>query len=170
MKSNEISEEVQPLDLVVTRKRGSGRLGKATGPTKFVNPTQAKAKGISDLSQVSACVEVGDDLSKSNQSDSTDSREETSRVMADQGLRNGSADPTNETTHAVAAQNSEINFEIRKDFVMEKSVENPYAECQQDMKHISGNKRKALAKNKGRGSESLGIRSSNGPKNSKSQK
>ena len=112
----------------------------------------------------------GSDLSKSNQSDSTDSREETSRVVADQGLRNGSADPTNETTHAVAAQNSEINLEMRKDCVMEKSVENPYAECQQDMKHISGNKRKALAKNKGRGSESLGIRSSKGPKNSKSQK
>ena len=38
------------------------------------------------------------------------------------------------------------------------------------MKQTSGNKRKALAKNKGKGSESLGIRSSKSPKNSKSQK
>ena len=70
----------------------------------------------------------------------------------------------------MAAQKSEINLEMRKDCVMEESIENPYAECQQDMKQTSGNKRKALAKNKGKGSESLGIRSSKSPKNSKSQK
>ena len=38
------------------------------------------------------------------------------------------------------------------------------------MKQTSGNKRKALAKNKGKGSEGLGIRSSKSLKNSKSQK
>ena len=70
----------------------------------------------------------------------------------------------------MAAQKPEINLEMRKDCVMEESIENPYAECQQDMKQTSRNKRKALAKNKGKGSESLGIRSSKSPKNLNSQK
>ena len=70
----------------------------------------------------------------------------------------------------MAAQKPEINLEMRKDCVMEESIENPYVECQQDMKQPSGNKRKALAKNKGKGSESLGIRSSKSPKNLNSQK
>ena len=91
MKSNEISEEVQPESnygawMVVTRKRGSGRIGKASGPTKSVNPTQVKARGNPDLSQASVHVEVGDDLGKSNQRDSADSREGTSHVMAAQDL------------------------------------------------------------------------------------
>ncbi|XP_030928095.1 uncharacterized protein LOC115954311 [Quercus lobata] len=100
-----------------------------------------------------------DDLSKSNQRDSVDSREGISRIVAAQNLRNGLADLTDEIAHAVATQNPEINLEMRKDCVMEECIKNPYAECQQDMKQTSGNKRKALAKNKGKGSEGLGIRS-----------
>ena len=74
-------------------------------------------------------MEVGDDLGKSNQRDSADSREGTSRVVATQDLRNGLTDPTDETSHAVATQKSEINLEMRKDCVMEESIENPYVEC-----------------------------------------
>ena len=73
----------------------------------------------------------------------------------------------------MAAQNpkiKKINLEMRKDCVMEDCIENPYAECQQDTKQASGNKRKALAKNKGKGSEGLGIRNSKSPENSKSHK
>ena len=43
---------------------------------------------------------------------------------------------------------------------MEDCIKNPRAKCQQDLKHNSGNKRKALAKNKSKGSEGLGIRNS----------
>ena len=134
LKSNEISDEVQPESnygawMEVMRKRGSGRMGKASGPTKSINPTQVKAKGNPNLSQASAHVEVGDDLGKSNQRDLADSREGTSRVVAAQDLQNGLADPTDETAHAMAAQKPEINLEMRKDCVMEESIENPYAEC-----------------------------------------
>ena len=135
LKSNEISEEFQPESnygawMVVTRKRGSGWMGKASGPTKSVNPSQVKARGNLDLSQASVHVEVGDDLSKSNKRDSVDSREGISRIVAAQNLRNGSANLTDETAHAVAAQNPEINLEMRKDCVMEECIKNPYAECQ----------------------------------------
>ena len=37
---------------------------------------------------------------------------------------------------------------MRKDCMMEDYIKNPRAKCQQDLKHNSGNKRKALAKNK----------------------
>lgn len=50
---------------------------------------------------------------------------------------------------------------------MEDHFENTRAECLQDPRHILGNKRKAIAKNKSKGSEGLGIRNS---KNSKSHK
>ena len=174
LKSNEMSEKIQSESnygawMVVTRKRGSGRLGKASGTSFSALPTQVKVKGSFVLSQGSERVEMGDDLDKSNLGDSADPIE-TSRVVADQGVRNSLAEPMNEATLAVAAQNPENNLEMRNDCVMEERVENPYTECQQDLKLLSGNKRKTLAKNKGRGSESLGIRSPKGPKNSKSQK
>ena len=51
--------------------------------------------------------------------------------------------------------------------MMEDCIKNPRAKCQQDLKHNLGNKRKALAKNKSKGSEGLGIGNS---KNSKSHK
>ena len=73
----------------------------------------------------------------------------------------------------MAAQNpkiKKINLEMRKDCVMEDCIKNQYAECQQDTKQASGNKRKALAKNKGKGSEGLGIRNSKSLENSKSHK
>lgn len=59
---------------------------------------------------------------------------------------------------------------MRKDFVMEDCIENPNVGCQQDSKQTSRNKRKALAKNKGKGSARLGIRNSKSPKSSKSHK
>ena len=73
-------------------------MGKASGPTKSVNPSQVKARGNPDLSQASAHVEVGDDLGKSNQRDSADFREGTSRVVAALDLQNGLVDCTDETT------------------------------------------------------------------------
>jgi len=44
LKTNEISEEVQPDPnygpwMVVTRKKGSVKMGKASGPTKSNNPS-----------------------------------------------------------------------------------------------------------------------------------
>lgn len=56
---------------------------------------------------------------------------------------------------------------MKKDCVMEDHFENTRAECPQDPRHISGNKRKAIAKNKSKASKGLGIRNS---KNSKSHK
>ena len=74
-------------------------------------------------------MEVGDDLDKSNLGDSADPIE-TSRVVADQGVRNSLAEPTDETILAVAAQNPKNNLEMRNDCVMEERAENPYTECQ----------------------------------------
>ena len=172
--------------MVVTRKRGSGRLGKVSGTSGIspsALPTQFKAKGRSVLSQGSKRVEVGRSvpsqdservevgvgIDNPNPSDSADALE-ASRAAAVQGESNSLAAPTDKTTLAVAAQISESNLEMRNDCVMEERAENPFIECQQDLNFLSGNKRKTLAKNKGRGSESLGIRSSKGPKNTKSQK
>lgn len=135
--------------MVVTRKRSSVRIGKVSGPTKSDNPSQVKVKGNLDLSQASAHVEARVNLSESNQKDSTNSREETACAVAVQDLQNGSADPTDETTHAVVAQNPLSSLEIKKDCVMDDCLENPYVACQQDMKQTLGNKRKALAKNEG---------------------
>nr|POF14406.1 hypothetical protein CFP56_66316 [Quercus suber] len=92
-------------------------------------------------------VEASEDLNKSVHNDSADSNSETRRVMA--GL------------------NTQSTLEMRKDYVMEDCLENPSAGCQLDPRHISRNKRKAIAKNKGKGSKGLGIRNS---KNSKSHK
>ena len=72
---------------------------------------------------------MGDDLDKSNLGDSADPIE-TSRVVANQGVRNSLAEPTDETTHVVAAQNPENNLKMKNDCVMEERVENPYTECQ----------------------------------------
>ena len=125
--------------------------------------------GRSIPSQDSERVEVGVGIDNPNPSDSADALE-ASRAAAVQGESNSLAAPTDKTTLAVAAQISESNLEMRNDCVMEERAENPFIECQQDLNFLSGNKRKTLAKNKGRGSESLGIRSSKGPKFSKNQK
>nr|POE51253.1 hypothetical protein CFP56_14687 [Quercus suber] len=153
LKSNETNGKVQPeLDygpwMVVTRKKKNlGRMGKANGPIKTNTPTQVEFKGNLDLSQASVHVEASEDLNKSVHSDLADSNSETARVVA--GLNTHSA------------------LEMRKDCMMEDCLENPSAGCQLDPRHISGNKRKAITKNKGKGSEGLGIRNS---KNSKSHK
>ena len=55
-------------------------------------------------------MEVGEGLGKSNQSDSVDSRKET--------------------TCAVAAQNPQSDLKMRKDCVMEDCIENPNVDCQ----------------------------------------
>lgn len=94
-------------------------------------------------------MEAGEDLGKSDHGDSIDSRSETTRV--------------------VAAQNPQSDLEKRKDYVMEDCIENPTG-CQQDSRQIVGNKRKALAKNKSKGIEGLGVRSSKGSKSLKSHK
>ena len=87
LKSNEMSEKIQSESnygawMVVTRKRGSGRLGKASGTSSSSLPTQVKVKGNSVLSQGFERVEVGDDLDKSNLGDSIDPIE-TSCAVAD---------------------------------------------------------------------------------------
>ena len=89
LNSNEINEDVSPEPnygpwMVVTRKNASVRMGKASRPTKFDNPSQVRARGNSDLSQVSTHVEAGEDFGKSNPSDSTDSRELTTSAVATQ--------------------------------------------------------------------------------------
>nr|POE44756.1 hypothetical protein CFP56_75799 [Quercus suber] len=111
LKANEISEVVQSEPnygpwMVVTRKKGLARLGKASRPAKSNTSSQDKFKGNLDLSHTSDYVEASENLGKSDQSDS-------------------------------------------------------------DSRHISRNKRKALAKNTSKGSEGLGIRNS---KSSKSHK
>ena len=89
LKTNKISDEVQPEPnygpwMVVTRKNVSVRMGKASRPTKFDNPSQVRARGNSNLSQVSTHVEAGEDFGKSNPSDSIDSREVTTHAVAAQ--------------------------------------------------------------------------------------
>ena len=134
--------------MVVTRKKKNlGRLGKASGPAKTFAPTPFEFKGNLDLSQASAHVKASEDPTKSSHSDSADSRHDTTRV--------------------VASLNMQSDLEMRKDCVMEEYLGNPSASSQQDPRQISGNKRKALTKNKGKGSERLGIRNS---KSSKSHK
>ena len=180
LKTNEISEDVSPKPnygpwMVVTRKRGPVRMGKASGPIKVDNSSQARVRGFSVLSQDSVQEEAGKVLDKSNQSDinpsDTDApKEVTTRAVAAPNLQSDSVDSREDTTRVVAVQYSKTNLEMRKDCVMEDCIENPHAVCQQDTKQASGNKRKAVAKNKGKGSEGLGIRNSKGPKNSKSLK
>nr|POE98399.1 hypothetical protein CFP56_65577 [Quercus suber] len=82
-------------------------------------------------------------------------------------VHSDSADSNSETARVVAGLNTQNTLEMRKDCEMEDCLENPSAGCQLDPRHISGNKRKAIAKNKGKGNEGLGIRNS---KNSKSHK
>ena len=149
LKANEINDVVQSEPnygpwMVVTRKKGSARMGNASGPAKSNIPSQVKFKGNPDFSQTSGQVEASGNLVKSDHSDS--------------------ADTGNETTCDEAAQILQSDLEMRKDCMMEDYIENSKTECQQDPRHILGNKRKALAKNKSKGSEGLGIR------NSKTQK
>ena len=89
LKTNKISDKVQPEPnygpwMAVTRKNVPVRMGKASRPTKFDNPSQVRAKGNLDLSQISTHVEAGEDFGKSNPSDSTDSRELTTSAVATQ--------------------------------------------------------------------------------------
>nr|POF24157.1 hypothetical protein CFP56_06240 [Quercus suber] len=152
LKANEMSEEVQSKPnygpwMVVTRKKGLARMGKASGPAKSNTSSQDKFKGNPDLSHTSGYVEASENLGKSDHSDS--------------------ADTGSETTREEAAQIPQSNLEMRKDCVMEDYIENSKAEYQQDLRHISGNKRKALAKNKSKGSEGLGIRNSKSLKSHK---
>ena len=129
LKTNEISEEVQPEPnygpwMVVIRKRGTVRMGKASGPSKFDNPSQVRTRGNSDFPQVSMHLEAGEDFDKSNPSDispsdSTTSREVTTHVVAAQNLQSDLANSKEETTHVVITQNPKINLEMRKDCVME---------------------------------------------------
>ena len=131
--------------MVVTRKKKNlGRFGKASGLAKTFVPTPFEFKCNLDLSQASAYVKASEDPTKSSHSDSVDSRCETTRVVA--GL------------------NMQSDLEMQKDCVMEECLGNPSAGSQQDLRHISGNKRKALTKNKGKGSEGLGIRNSKSSK------
>lgn len=151
--TNKISGGVQPDSnyrpwMVVTRKKKNlVRMGKASGPAKASTPTQAEIKGNMDFPQSSVYVEVTEDLTKSTQRDSAGS--------------------FCETVSGVAAQNTQRDLEMRKDCMMEECFGNSSTDSQQDPRHISGTKRKAVVKNKGKGSEGLGIRNS---KNSKSHK
>ncbi|XP_030936258.1 uncharacterized protein LOC115961412 [Quercus lobata] len=113
-KTNEISEVVQSEPnygpwMVVTRKKGLARMGKASGPTKLNTSSQDRFKGNLDLSQTSSHVEASENLGKSDHSDSVDSGSETTREDA--------------------AQIPQSNLEIRKDCVMEDYIENSRAEC-----------------------------------------
>ena len=180
LKTNEISEDVSPEPnygpwMVVTRKRGAVRMGKASGPTKVDNSSQARVRGFSVLSQDSVQEEAGKVLDKSNHSninlsDTGAPKEVTTRAVAAPNLLNDSVDSREDTTRVVAIHCSKTNLEMRKDCVMEDCIENPHAVYQQDTNQASGFKRKAVAKNKGKGSKGLGIRNSKGPKNSKSLK
>ena len=180
LKTNEISEDVSPEPnygpwMVVTRKRGAVRMGKASGPTKVDNSSQARVRGFSVLSQDSVQEEASKVLDKSNHSNINPSdigapKEVTTRAVAAPNLLNDSVDSREDTTRVVAIHCSKTNLEMRKDCVMEDCIENPHAVCQQDTNQASGFKRKAVAKNKGKGSKGLGIRNSKGPKNSKSLK
>ncbi|XP_030934168.1 uncharacterized protein LOC115959762 [Quercus lobata] len=112
-KTNEISEVVQSEPnygpwMVVTRKKGLARMGKASGPTKLNTSSQDRFKGNPDLSQTSSHVEASENLGKSDHSDSVDSGSETTREDA--------------------AQIPQSNLEIRKDCVMEDYIENSRAE------------------------------------------
>ncbi|XP_075633855.1 uncharacterized protein LOC142606378 [Castanea sativa] len=67
LETNKISENVQIEPnygpwMVITRKKGSVRMGKVSGPTKSDNPSQVKARGNLDLSQASAHVEASANL------------------------------------------------------------------------------------------------------------
>ena len=150
MESNEVSEKAQSESnygawMVVTRKRGSSKVGKASGTSgssPSALPTQSKARGKSVLSQGSKrvelgsvvpsqdseYVEVGVGIDKPNPSDSADNSE-ASRAAADQGASMSLAAPTDKTTLAVAAQISESSLEIRNDCVMEERAENPFSDC-----------------------------------------
>ena len=153
LKTNEVRGGVQsdlnygPWMVVTRKKKNLGRLGKTSGPAKTFAPTPFVFKGNLDLSQASEHVKASEDPTKSSHSDSADSRCETACVVA--GL------------------NMQSDLEMWKDCVMEECLGNPSASSQQDPRHISRNKRKALAKNKGKGSKVLGIRNS---KSSKSHK
>ena len=94
----------------------------------------------------------------------------TTRAVAAPNQLNDLVESREKTTRVVALHCSKTNLEIRKDCVMEDRIENPHAVCQQDTNQVLGFKRKAIAKNKGKGSEGLGIRNSKGTKNSKSHK
>ena len=149
-------------------------MGRASGPTKVDNVSQARVRGFSVLSQDSVQEEAGKALDKSNQSnlnpsDADAPKEVTTRAVAAPNQLNDLVESREETTRVVALHSSKSNLEIRKDCVMEDRIENPHAVCQQDTNQVSGFKRKAVAKNKGKGSEGLGIRNSKG-KNSKSHK
>lgn len=152
LKANEIDEVGQPESnygpwMVVTRKKGLARMGKASGSAKSNTPSQVSSKGNPDFSQSLAHVQASDNLGKSDQSDS--------------------ADTGSETTRDEAAQIPQSDIAMKKDCVMEDHCENTRDEGLQDPRHILGNKRKAIAKNKSKGSDGLGIRNS---KNSKSHK
>ena len=150
-------------------------MGRASGPTKVDNVSQARVRGFSVLSQDSVQEEAGKALDKSNQSnlnpsDADAPKEVTTRAVAAPNQLNDLVESREETTRVVALHCSKTNLEIRKDCVMEDRIENPHAVCQQDTSQVLGFKRKAIAKNKGKGSEGLGIRNSKGTKNSKSHK
>ena len=150
-------------------------MGKASGPTKVDNSSQARVRGFSVLSQDSVQEEAGKVLDKSNHSninpsDADAPKEVTTHVVAAPNLLNDSVESREDTTQVVAIHCSKTNLEMRKDCMMEDCIENPHAVCQQDTNQVSRFKRKAVAKNKGKGSEGLGIRNSKGPKNSKSLK
>jgi len=115
LKTNEVSGEVQPESnygpwmVVMRKKKNLGRMGKASGPVKTNTHIQVESKGNLDLSQASDNMEASEDLNKSIHSDSTDSK--------------------SETTCVVAGQNTQSALEMRKDCVVEDCLENPSAEC-----------------------------------------
>ena len=114
LKANEINDVVQSEPnygpwMVVTRKKGSARMGNASGPAKSNIPSQVKFKGNLAFSQTSGQVEASGNLGKSDHSDS--------------------ADTGSETTCDEVAQILQSDLEMRKDCMMEDYIENSKTEC-----------------------------------------
>nr|POE60007.1 hypothetical protein CFP56_03600 [Quercus suber] len=153
LENNEASGEVQsdsnygPWMVVTRKKKNQSRMGKASGPGKINIYSQVDSKGIVDISQASVRVEASEDLNKSVHCDPVDSNSETTRVGADLNMQSA--------------------LKMRNDCVMEECFENSRDGCQLDSRHSPGNKRKGIVKNKGKGTESLGIRNAKTSKNHK---
>ncbi|XP_065630884.1 uncharacterized protein LOC136068109 [Quercus suber] len=153
LENNEASGEVQsdfnygPWMVVTRKKKNQSRMGKASGPGKINIHSQVDSKGIVDISQASVRVEASEDLNKLVHCDPVDSNSETTRVGADLNMQSA--------------------LEMRNDCMMEECLENSRDGCQLDSRHSPGNKRKGIVKNKGKGTESLGIRNAKTSKNHK---
>ena len=152
--ANETREEVQSDPkygprMVVSRRKSTNKVGRASGPTNTNQVAQLKLKGNSDLSQTRALEAEGENLEKSNPSDLADLR--------------------TENTHIVVAQNPQLTLGMEKDCVMEESKDYSNKDFLQGPRQHFEGKGKALLKNKSKGNKGLGIKGTKNLKSSKSQ-